>query len=124
MSSDNSRSSAPAVAIGYFGLRLGLWYATLFVFGAIAIVFLTYYLTASSLAERDHQIIDQKLGEYAAVYVRGGPRELANIVNAEQRTAPERLFVRIVGGGADTLILSSAEGWQDTRLEVGARIAR
>jgi len=121
MSSDNSRSSAPAVAIGYFGLRLGLWYATLFVFGAIAIVFLTYYLTASSLAERDHQIIDQKLGEYAAVYVRGGPRELANIVNAEQRTAPERLFVRIVGGGADTLILSSAEGWQDTRLEVGAR---
>lgn len=121
MSSDNSRSSEPAGAIGYFGLRLGLWYATLFVFGAIAIVFLTYYLTASSLEERDHQIIEQKLGEYAAVYARGGPRTLANIVNAEQRTAPERLFVRIVGGGADTLILSSAEGWEDARLEVRAR---
>ena len=35
-----------------FGLRLGLWYATLFVVGAIAIVFLTYVLTAASLAQR------------------------------------------------------------------------
>ena len=49
-----------------FGLRLALWYATLFVVGAIAIVFLTYYLTALSLAQRDHQILQSKLGEYAA----------------------------------------------------------
>jgi len=32
-----------------FGLRLALWYATLFVAGSIAIVFLTYYLTRISL---------------------------------------------------------------------------
>jgi signal transduction histidine kinase len=121
MSSDKPQATEPAGAIGYFGLRLGLWYATLFVLGAILIVFLTYYLTAASLAERDHQIIEQKLGEYAAVYGRGGPRALVNMVTAEQRTAPERLFVRVVGGGADTLILSSAEGWQDTTLEIGAR---
>jgi signal transduction histidine kinase len=121
MSSAEPRPTESASAFGYFGLRLGLWYATLFVFGAIAIVFLTYYLTATSLTARDSQIIEQKLGEYAAVYARGGPRALANIVTAEQRTAPERLFVRIVGGGADTLILSSGEGWQDTTLEVRAR---
>jgi len=29
-----------------FSLRLALWYATLFVSGSIAIVFVTYYLTA------------------------------------------------------------------------------
>ena len=121
MSSANSAASEPSSAIGYFGLRLGLWYATLFVLGAILIVFLTYYLTAASLEERDNQIIQQKLGEYASVYVRGGPRALVNTVSAEQRTAPERLFVRVVGGGADTLILSSAEGWEDAKLQTSAR---
>ena len=60
-----------------FGLRLALWYATLFVSGAIAIVFVTYYLTAASLAQRDHQIINVKLGDYAAAYSRGGVRVLA-----------------------------------------------
>jgi len=55
-----------------FGLRLALWYATLFVSGAIAIVFVTYFLTAASLAQRDRQIINGKLGDYAAAYLRGG----------------------------------------------------
>ena len=52
---------------GYFGLRLALWYATLFVIGAVAIVILTYWVTAASLAQRDEQIIQSKLGEYAVV---------------------------------------------------------
>ena len=63
MSSDSGAPIVPA-----FGLRLGLWYATLFVAGAIAIVFVTYSLTASSLAQRDRQIVQQKLSEYAAAY--------------------------------------------------------
>ena len=61
----------------FFGLRLALWYATLFVSGAIAIVFVTYYLTSTSLAQRDQQIIKGKLGDYAAAYSRGGVRVLA-----------------------------------------------
>ena len=31
-----------------FGLRIALWYATLFVAGAVAIVLLTYYLLSVS----------------------------------------------------------------------------
>jgi len=103
-----------------FGLRLGLWYATLFVAGAVLIVYLTYALTASSLAERDRQLINQKLGEYATVYGRGGLRELAATVRAEQQTAPERLFVRVVGFGSDVLVLSSPEGWDPSALETGS----
>lgn len=94
-----------------FGLRLGLWYATLFVAGALAIVFATYSLTAASLAERDRQIIRQKLGEYASAYSRGGLRGLTNLVAAEQRTAPERLFVRVVDRGSEALVLSMPDGW-------------
>jgi len=103
-----------------FGLRLGLWYATLFVAGAVVIVYLTYALTASSLAERDRQLINQKLGEYATVYARGGLRELAATVQAEQQTAPERLFVRVVGFGSDVLVLSSPGGWDPSALETGS----
>ena len=101
-----------------FGLRLALWYATLFVSGAIAIVFVTYYLTASSLAQRDHQIINGKLGDYAAAYLRGGVRVLANTVRAEQQVAPERLFVRVVDRGVESVVLSNNEGWDPSKIEI------
>ncbi len=115
MSSADGRPAAPPA----FGLRIALWYATLFVAGSITIVFLTYYLTAASLEQRDRQIIDAKLGEYAAAYSRGGLDALADTVRAEQRTAPERLFVRVVDRGSEALVLSSREGWDPSTLETG-----
>jgi signal transduction histidine kinase len=107
-----------------FGLRLALWYATLFVSGAIAIVFVTYYLTSTSLAQRDQQIIRGKLGDYAAAYSRGGVRVLAATVRAEQQAAPERLFVRVVDRGVEAVVLSNPDGWDPSKLEiVSARLA-
>jgi signal transduction histidine kinase len=112
--------SGPHLFTRTFGLRLALWYATLFVVGAIAIVFLTYFLTAASLAQRDRQIINAKLGEYSAAYARGGFRALADTVRAEQRVAPERLFVRVANRGAEALVLSMPEGWDPATLETGS----
>jgi len=106
-------SSAPRA----FGLRIALWYAAVFIAGATAIVFLTYYLTSISLEQRDRQLIDQKLGEYAAAYANGGISGLADTVRAEQSTAPERLFVRVVDRGTEALVLSSPNGWDPSRLE-------
>jgi signal transduction histidine kinase len=103
-----------------FGLRLALWYATLFVSGAIAIVFVTYYLTATSLAQRDQQIIRGKLGDYAAAYQRGGVRVLAATVRAEQQVAPERLFVRVIDRGVESVVLSNPEGWDVSKLEMAS----
>jgi signal transduction histidine kinase len=103
-----------------FGLRLALWYATLFIVGAIAIVVLTYLLTASSLEQRDRQIIQAKLGQYAATYERGGIDELADTVRAEQSTAPERLFVRVVDRRQETIVLGMTDGWNPAMLEVGS----
>ena len=73
-----------------FGLRLALWYATLFVLGSIAIVFLTYWVAARSLERRDREIINGKLGEYAAVYARGGIDALAGFDASEASFAEER----------------------------------
>src|SRR5262245_65885923 len=103
----------------YFGLRLGLWYATLFILGSLIIVYLAYYVMSTSLAERDAQIIQSKLGEYATVYRRGGLRALADTVRLEQLTAPERLYVRVLGRDAEVLVLSNREGWDPDPRESG-----
>ncbi len=104
-----------------FGLRIALWYATLFIVGAIAIVLLTYVLTATSLAQRDQQLISAKLGQYAAVYQRGGIDGLTDVVRAEQRTAPERLFVRVVDRfGSEATLVAMPDGWDPASLETGS----
>ncbi|HUR34531.1 MAG TPA: hypothetical protein VM032_12100, partial [Vicinamibacterales bacterium] len=113
--------AAPAVQNGFgagpapdrsarFGLRLAIWYAALFIASAFAVVLITYVLTSSSLAQRDHEIIQAKLGEYATVYARGGLRALAATVDTEQRTSRERIFVRVLDGGSEAVLLSNAEG--------------
>jgi hypothetical protein len=103
-----------------YGLRIGVWYASLFVAGSMAIVTLTYMLASASLAQRDRQLIDSKLGLYATAYDRGGLDALAATVQAEQQTAPERLFVRVVDRGAEAIVLSQPEGWDVTALETGS----
>ena len=113
-------SAAPRPFRRTFGLRLATWYATLFVIGAVTIVVLTYVLTAASLQQRDQQVIREKLGEYAAAYERGGIDGLADTVRAEQRTAPERLFVRVLDQGAETIVLSQPEGWDPATLELAS----
>ena len=92
---------------GRFGLRLAFWYAAVFVVSSLAIVLLTYTLLASSLAERDRQIVTSTLGEYSARYADGGLPALARAVDLEQRSGRhERLFVRVVRGGSETLFFS------------------
>src|SRR3954471_8785948 len=73
-----------------FGLRLAFWYAAVFIVSAMAIIAVTYYLAASSLAQRDRQILRSKVGEYATAYARGGFGRLTATVRAEQAVAPER----------------------------------
>jgi signal transduction histidine kinase len=103
-----------------FGLRLALWYATLFTVASLLIVILTYWLTSVSLEQRDQQIIQAKVGEYATAYQRGGLRRLADTVRAEQSAAPERLFVRVVDRGAEAIVLSQPEGWEPSALETAS----
>jgi signal transduction histidine kinase len=117
MSSEPERETRVRV----YGLRLGVWYATLFVAGSLAIMFLTYILTSASLAQRDRQIIDSRLGAYAAAYDGGGLPGLENVVQAEQQTAPERVFVRVIDRfGREAIVLSQPGGWDVAHLETGS----
>jgi signal transduction histidine kinase len=100
-----------------FGLRLALWYAAVFTISAVTVITLAYALTARSLAARDHQILQSKVGEYAAAYARGGLRSLTSIVRSEQAVTPERLFVRVIDRGIEAVVLSNPQGWDPAHVE-------
>ena len=111
---DQSPLPAAAPPSGRFGLRLAFWYAAVFVASSLAIVLLTYSLLASSLAERDRQIVASTLREYSERYAGGGLAALARAVEIEQRSGRhERLFVRVVRGGAETLFFTMPPDWND-----------
>jgi signal transduction histidine kinase len=116
-SARDARARAAAAVPGAFGLRVALWYAALFVVGSLAIVSLAYFLTASSLERRDRDVLDQAVGRYATEYARGGLAQLTDTVRAEQSTAPERLFVRVVDGESEAIVLSMPNGWDPAQLE-------
>jgi signal transduction histidine kinase len=99
---------------GTLGLRLSAWYAVVFVVSTVVLVGITYWLLASSLARRDHDIIAATLREYALRYEAAGLPALERAVEVEQRTGSrERLFVRVLGRGADALFVSMPPGWSD-----------
>ena len=99
---------------GTLGLRLSLWYAAVFILSTAGLVALTYALLATSLAQRDHDIINATLREYASRYEAGGLPALQRAVEIEERTGRrERLFVRVLGPGADALFVTTPPGWTD-----------
>ena len=109
------RLRAPRIACGgTIGLRLSLWYSAVFVGSTVLLVGLTYALLASSLAQRDHDIITATLREYASRYIVGGLPALERAVELEQRTGSrERLFVRVLGPDADAVFASVPPGFGD-----------
>ncbi|HET7698760.1 MAG TPA: HAMP domain-containing sensor histidine kinase [Vicinamibacterales bacterium] len=94
------------------GLRLSLWYVAVFVISTLVLVGLTYALIAASLARRDHDIIRATVREYASRYETGGLLAIQRAVEIEERTGDrERLFVRVIGPGADALFARMPPGW-------------
>jgi signal transduction histidine kinase len=100
------------------GLRLSVWYGTVFILGTVALVGTTYALLSSSLAQRDHDIIRATLREYASRYELGGLPALQRSVELEQRTgSEEQLFVRVIGPDADALFVRSPKAWGEYAVE-------
>src|SRR5260221_614205 len=100
------------------GLRLSVWYATVFILSTLVLVVLTYALLASSLAQRDHDIIRATLREYASRYELGGLAALQRAVELEERTGSvEQLYVRVIGRDADALFVRSPQAWSAYAVE-------
>jgi heavy metal sensor kinase len=106
-------SSKPPDALPRLGLRLGAWYAALFVVGALLLTVLTYLLLASSLQARDRQIVTTTLERYAGAYLRGGLPALDETIVADRVAGRhERLLVRVVGRTAQALFYTLPTDWR------------
>jgi signal transduction histidine kinase len=94
------------------GLRLAAWYLGTFLASTVVIGVLTYGLLGSLLEQRDHDIIQSTLREYATRYQAGGLPALARAIEVEQRSGSrEPLFVRLVGPFEDVLLYALPETW-------------
>jgi len=100
------------------GLRLSVWYSTVFILSTLILVAITYALLSSSLAQRDHDIIRATLREYASRYELAGLPALQRAVELEERTgSEEQLFVRVIGRGADAVFVRSPQAWGSYEVE-------
>jgi signal transduction histidine kinase len=97
---------------GTIGLRLALWYAGAFIGSSLVLVLLTYALLASSLRQRDQEIVVSTLRDYATRYESGGLAALIQAVELEQRAGRhERLFVRVLSQRHDALFMTMPPEW-------------
>jgi signal transduction histidine kinase len=97
---------------GTIGVRLALWYAGVFIGSSVVLVVLTYALLASSLRQRDQQIVLSTLRDYAARYQAGGLPALVRAIEIEQRAGQrERLFVRVLSRRQDALFFTMPPEW-------------
>ncbi len=96
------------------GARLAVWYAALFAGSSLAIVVLTYVLLATSLAQRDRDLIRTTLVAYAGQYQQGGLPGLERAIRNDQSAGrPERLFVRVAAGGEDIIFYNLPGDWAE-----------
>ncbi|MGE5357601.1 MAG: sensor histidine kinase [Bacteroidales bacterium] len=106
-------AAPPRAATRYtFGFRLAAWYAVLFAGSSALLIGVTYFLLASSLRQRDREIIQSTLVKYAAEYEQGGLRGLQAAIQSDRIAGqPETLFVRAIGADAQAIYFSSPEDW-------------
>jgi heavy metal sensor kinase len=106
------------------GFRLAAWYAALFVGSSLAVAGLTYFLLASSLRERDHQIVRSTLLDYATRYAQAGLPALDRAIRTDEAAGRhERLFVRVLNADQEAVFFSLPPGWNDFDLAQLARAA-
>jgi signal transduction histidine kinase len=110
-----------------FGLRLNLWYTALFTAAAAGLFLLAYLVLASSIRQKEKEILRTKMDEYRAWYESGGLDGLSQRFLSRQNTDPNAFFIRLVGPSRNVLFYSVPQAWQGfdlRRIEVqpgGAR---
>ena len=103
-----------------FRFRLTLWFSAIFVFSCLTLFIVSYVYFSSSLGN-NRKAIKAKLGEYRAVFEKGGVDALARELDkasgsggrARRRTS---FFVHLIDPGNKTVVLSNPHIWQKFEL--------
>jgi signal transduction histidine kinase len=93
-------------------LRLGIWYAAIFVISAATLTLFAYLLLARALEVRDHQVIESLLTRYATRYQRGGLLGLRRLVEEDAAEGRhEQTLVRVLGGDTQVVFYAEPPDW-------------
>jgi signal transduction histidine kinase len=92
------------------GVRLGLWYASIFTCSCIALFALAYYVLTAAVGSKDREVLQARLREYAAVYENGGLSELRAVVRQEE-SGQKLFFVRLVSPWNDIVYVDAPDDW-------------
>ena len=100
-----------------FTVRLSLMYAALFTTSAAVLFWLLYVLMATTLERKEHEVIEARMREFAALYENGGIQALRDeLQSASEGSKTKSFFVRVSGRLGSVLLLRVPDDWllQDT----------
>lgn len=93
-------------------LRLSLWYAGLFVAGAVVLLVGTYGLLAQALVAQDHDVLESMLNHYADEFERAGLAGLERTLAVDaSQGRHEGVLVRVAGPQTEVRYLWQPAGW-------------
>lgn len=92
------------------GVRLGLWYASLFTCSCIALFALAYYVLTAAIGSKDREVLQARLREYAAVYENGGLSDLRTVIRQEE-SGQKLFFVRLVNAWNGIAYVDAPDDW-------------
>ncbi|HKI69159.1 MAG TPA: hypothetical protein VKA67_06190, partial [Verrucomicrobiae bacterium] len=92
------------------GVRLALWYASVFALSSVALLVLAYYLLAAAIGSKDREVLQAHLQEYAAIYDNGGLSALRDAIQQEAN-GQKTFFIRLVNAWNDVTLLNVPDEW-------------
>src|SRR5882724_4415627 len=92
------------------GVRLGLWYAFIFACSSVALLGIAYYLLVTAVGNKDRELVQARLRDYAAVFQAGGLPALRNILQEEQGNQ-KTFCVRVVSSWNDVAFANIPDDW-------------
>lgn len=92
------------------GVRLGLWYASVFAVTTLALLTVAWYLLAAAIGRKDREVLQARLQEYAAVYENGGLFALREAMQQESGEA-KTFYVRLLSPWNQATLLNVPEDW-------------
>ncbi|MFV1996003.1 MAG: sensor histidine kinase [Verrucomicrobiales bacterium] len=111
MSYEKGRHKARSKAGLSFSLRLSFFYAGVFVLGYLAIFAVADFIIRSSIADKEREIVRERIEEYRAWFLSGSVRGLRARFEEQSARSQDLVFVRLVEpSGQGNLLFGAPEG--------------
>lgn len=94
------------------GVRLSLWYAFIFLVSSAAVLTFAYYRLAAAVGSKDHEVLEARLREAAAVYDDGGPAGLRRWVLSQPQAVQDSMFVRLTDPFDNVVYVYAPPDWK------------